>query len=258
MEGRQVTFSGACKRQVRLLVEGFNYLLWPRTCLICKEMISPQQGHLCKVCWESILFCSSGDYCPQCGLDASRYAILDQRCPQCLNRPFSFDSLFRCGVYDRTLKDAILAFKKDHTELRCVLGPMLNSVIMGCLGPESIDVFVPVPLHWTRGLSRGYNQAHVLARASQSSRGRTNQVLKRTRRTRIQPLAGSPGARQRNVAGAFKVIHTKVIYGKTVGLVDDVKTTGATLNECARVLKQAGARRVIAIVLAVAGQRRNG
>ena len=119
-----------------------------------------------------------------------------------------------------------------------------------------IDVFMSVPLHWTRRLARGYNQAQVLIRASQSSRHHTCRVLKRVRQTRIQPLAGSTSARLRNVAGAFQIVHADAIRGKTVALVDDVKTTGATLNECARVLKQAGARHITAIVLAVAGQGR--
>jgi predicted amidophosphoribosyltransferase len=79
--------------------------------------------------------------------------------------------------------------------------------------------------------------------------------LVRVRRTRAQPQAATPAARAKNVAGAFLVRYGHRFTGRHVCLVDDIKTSGATLNECAKALKEAGAARVCALVLAVAGQR---
>jgi len=111
-----------------------------------------------------------------------------------------------------------------------------------------------VPLHWSRRLTRGYNQAHILARKLKHPTAKINTDLVRIRRTKSQPAMASPAARARNVAGAFAVRYRHNFTGRKICLVDDIKTTGATLNECAKTLKQAGASKVFALVLAVAGQ----
>jgi ComF family protein len=112
-----------------------------------------------------------------------------------------------------------------------------------------------VPLHWTRRLRRGYNQSQLLAKQLHQPRARISTDLVRVRRTRAQPQVATPAARARNVAGAFVVRYGHGFAGRRVCLVDDIKTSGATLNECAKALKEAGAARVYALVLAVAGQK---
>jgi ComF family protein len=118
---------------------------------------------------------------------------------------------------------------------------------------DEADVLVPVPLHYTRLVMRGFNQSGWLAQAVAAETGRQVAVdaLVRTRRTPSQAgLAGR--ARRRNVSGAFKVRKAgwAAVEGKRVLLVDDVLTTGATLSACTRALKQAGARHVDVLVLA--------
>jgi ComF family protein len=149
----------------------------------------------------------------------------------------------------------ILAFKHDRSELASVLAPLADAALQGGDFFDDIELFVPVPLHWTRRILRGYNQAHLIARRLHHPRARISTDLVRARRTRAQPQAATPAARARNVAGAFVVRDEHEFSDKTVCLVDDIKTSGATLNECAKVLKEAGAARVYALVLAVAGQR---
>ncbi len=150
---------------VRVLGEGIGHLLWPRLCLNCKTPTPVNHGTLCQSCWGDILACTAGQYCPTCGRDVSEYAVFDRRCPQCAGERFHFDQLLRCGVYDLGFRDMILAFKNGRTEMATLLGPMARNMLQGHPLASEIEVFVPVPLHWTRRMGRGYNQAQLLARA---------------------------------------------------------------------------------------------
>jgi len=150
----------------------------------------------------------------------------------------------------------ILAFKKGRTELDSVLGFLANSALQGSGFLNEIEFFVPVPLHWWRRLTRGYNQALVLAKRLKHPSAKINTDLVRIRYTKTQPGGvADVAARARNVAGAFAVRRGHNLISRRVCLIDDIKTTGATLNECAKTLKEAGAAKVFALVLAVAGQK---
>ena len=148
----------------------------------------------------------------------------------------------------------ILAFKKGRTELDITLGFLANSALRGSVFYNDIEFFVPVPLHWSRRLVRGYNQALIIAKKLKHPSAKINTDLVRIRYTKSQVKMPSPTQRARNVAGAFAVRYGHNFTGRNICLIDDIKTTGATLNECARTLKQAGASKVFALVLAVAGQ----
>jgi len=245
---------GPVIRTAKLLWRGLNHLLWPAVCLNCAEHIGPSDNGLCRDCWDALMRCTGGDYCGRCGRDASRFALVDAACPDCRSSRFNFDGLARSGVYSGSLKDMILAFKKDRTQLDNLLGFLGRSALAGAWFRDEIEVLVPVPLHWSRRLSRGYNQSAVLAAKLNDGRLRIDTDLVRIRRTRFQPTMASAAARARNVAGAFAVRRGHRFGGRVVCLVDDIKTSGATLNECARTLKQAGAAKVFGLVLAVAGQ----
>jgi ComF family protein len=149
----------------------------------------------------------------------------------------------------------ILAFKNGRTELDSMLGFLANSSLEGGGFAGEIEFFVPVPLHFSRRLSRGYNQSLVLAKKLELATAKVNTELVRIRHTKFQPAMVSEAARARNVAGAFAVRRGHRLAGRSVCLVDDIKTSGATLNECAKTLKEAGASKVFALVLAVAGQK---
>jgi competence protein ComFC len=150
----------------------------------------------------------------------------------------------------------IISFKRDRTELAGFLSTLIGPALRSAEFYDEIESFVPVPLHWRRRLARGYNQAELIAKTIRHPRAKTNQDLARVRYTKMQPLL-TPTQRQANVLDAFAIRRGHRFEGKTVCLVDDVKTTGATLNECAKVLKEAGAKRVYGLVVAVAGQQSN-
>ena len=184
----------------------------------------------------------------------SSYAVIEGACARCVEKSLHFDGIIRCGVYAECLQAMVLGFKKDRTELAQVLGPLAQSAFAGSPVHAQVERLVPVPLHWTRRLARGYNQAQVLAKYLQTPQVRICRALKRNRRTPYQPTVATSRARHRNVAGAFSVRRASSVKGKRICLVDDIKTSGATLNECAKVLKRAGAKEVYALVLAVAGR----
>lgn len=236
-------------------LRGLNQLLWPSVCINCRESISETDNGLCHQCWSQLITSTGADYCPRCGRDASRAARLEGVCPDCQGKEIHFDQIARAGIYSESLKKMILAFKKGKTELNKILGFLADSALKGSGFKNDIELFVPVPLHWSRRLLRGYNQSYILIKQLKHTKAQINTDLVRIRRTKAQPTMKSPAAKAKNVAGAFAVRKQHNFTGRNTCLVDDIKTTGATLNECARTLKNAGAAKVFALVLAVAGQK---
>lgn len=235
-------------------LQGLNHLLWPAVCINCRQSICEDDRNLCGNCWGELLECTGADYCPRCGRDVSQYAILQGRCPNCQGENIHFDQIARSGLYDKSLRKMIIAFKSSTTELDLTLALLANPALQGSSFYNEIDLFVPVPLHWSRRLFRGYNQSHILAKRLKHPTAKINTELVKMRRTRQQLTMTNATQRAANVADAFAVRYKHHFASKKICLVDDIKTTGATLNECAKTLKQAGVTKVFALVLAVAGQ----
>jgi competence protein ComFC len=242
------------KKAGDFVLQGLNHLLWPAVCTNCRQNICETDHNLCQDCWDGLLVCTGADYCRRCGREAGRFAIVEGACPDCQGREIHFNRIARAGIYSRSLQEMILAFKNGRTEHVAVLAFLANSALQASDFFREIELFVPVPLHWSRRWIRGYNQSHVLAGKLKHPIAKIDTDLVRIRRTRLQPAMATPAARARNVAGAFAVRNRHRFAGRRICLVDDIKTSGATLNECASMLKQAGAVKVFALVLAVAGQ----
>jgi ComF family protein len=134
----------------------------------------------------------------------------------------------------------------------CSLAPVLSRVLLAAPPLAAAhDLIIPVPLHRERLRWRGFNQAVLLARPLARARGIPLDVDALCRHRPTQPQAGLAAvARRPNMRGAFSVRRREAVAGRSILLVDDVYTTGATVNECARVLRGAGARRVDVLVLA--------
>ena len=255
---RKKPISVWAKQAARVSLQSLNYLLWPAVCNDCGAAVCDADGGLCKNCWDELSACTASDYCPRCGRDVSKYAIVQGACPNCQGWRIDFDGIARAGIYENVLRRMILAFKDGHTELDSLLGSLADASLVGSSFCDQVELFVPVPLHWSRRLIRGYNQSMVIAKKLVHPTAKISADLVRIHRTKPQTSFDDHktwvAKRAANVAGAFAVSDGHDFAGRTVCLVDDIKTTGATLNECARILKESGASKVFALVLAVAGQ----
>ncbi len=197
----------------------------------------------CAACQDRIQFLDEPG-CLRCG-----GPLQTAECDRCLRFPAAFDRVRSVALYQSPLSDAIIQLKYDA---RGGFGDRLAFHLIAFLQQVGwqIDRILPVPLGEHRLRERGYNQADLLARplSRYYSIRYLPQALQRTKETASQ-VGLSAGARQQNVSGAFQA-NEKLIAGCNVLLVDDVFTTGATLNACARALREGGAGKVYGLTLA--------
>ena len=241
-------------RAVSDAIGGLGQLLWPAKCVVCGKTSVEAGSSLCGDCWEGLTSVCSADYCRRCGRNVSPYVACEGVCPNCRDEEIHFDGIARAGKYAELLRDMILSFKHDKTELNSIMVWLADTALLTSTFLNDIDFFVPVPLHWRKRLRRGYNHSYLVARGLKHPTAKVNTDLVRIRHTKEQPTMMTVTARAKNVAGAFAVRYRHPFEGKQICLVDDIKTTGATLNECVKTLKEAGASKVFALVLSVAGQ----
>ena len=240
------------QKQILPLWDSITCLLWPSRCRICQSVIEEEKSLLCRECWQQLSASLREHYCRRCGRTVSPYGLLPGGCGHCDGEKILFDGVLRVGHYESVLRQLILYLKfREGTELTEFLGRMLRTVFEVRPWTDPIDFLVPVPLHWRRRVERGFNQSFLLARCLRRCQIPICRELVRIRYTHRQ-WELTPSQRRSNVKGAFAVRRDHPFAGKTVCLIDDITTSGATLNECARTLKQAGAKNVFAAVLAVA------
>jgi len=236
--------SGRLRKIGRAVVDG----VLPPRCLGCGETVG-EPDSLCGRCWSAITFFAP-PWCASCGAPFAHPMGDDALCGACANGRRSWDRARAVLRYDRHSRHLVLGLKHgDRTHLARAFGCWMYRAGSEVLGDA--DLLVPVPLHWTRLFRRRYNQAAMLALAIRSAGGPEVAAdwLVRRRRTPVQGRLG-PTARERNVRGAFAIKAGRSLAGKRVVVIDDVMTTGATVEECARVLKRAGAASVAVLTLA--------
>lgn len=226
-----------------------NLLLPPR-CLVCGGGVE-RPGALCGACWRALSFLAP-PLCAACGFPFDFELGAGTLCGACHREPPSYDRARAVLRYDEASRGLLLGFKHgDRTEGAPAFGAWLaragGELIADC------DVVLPVPLHRRRLFARRYNQSALLAQALGRATGLPvlPDSLRRIRNTASQGRL-SASARRRNVAGAFRVAPgaSERLGGRRVLLVDDVLTTGATVEACARTLKRAGAAGVDVLTLA--------
>ena len=223
-------------------------LLLPPLCLMCDEGVGGA-ATLCPTCWKQIHFIAP-PFCACCGAPFDIPAAAGMLCGSCLTTPPLYQSARAAMLYDEASRKLVLDFKHgDRTYAARALATWMHRAADFI---AEADALVPVPLHRWRLFNRRYNQSAMLADHVGALMGKPVlvDVLQRIRGTPTQGHRKKK-ERQENVRGAFAVPpqHHALVAGKTLVLVDDVLTTGATVEECTRILLGAGARQVHVLTL---------
>lgn len=217
----------------------------PPTCGLCREVVAVP-GALCSKCWRDVSFLNS-PWCGCCGVPFALPVEEGSLCAVCLSSPPLYAKARAAMGYDETSRALIGRFKySDQTNLLPTLTPWLLRAAKELL---PVDVVIPVPLHRWRLLKRKYNQSALLAQAVGAGLGLPVELLTLQRQRATRPQVGMKREeRLKNVRDAFVV--TGSVQGKTVMLIDDVLTTGATLDACSETLLDAGACAVHVLTIA--------
>ena len=221
----------------------------PTLCVSCREPVDGEG--VCAECWAKLSFIAP-PFCPRLGIPFIYDPGPELLSMEAIANPPAYQRARAAVRYDDVARTLVHALKyQDRTDLAPAMGRWMARAGKELL--DDADVLVPVPLHWRRGWSRRYNQSGALARmiSRQSGVKLATEALRRVRATE-QQIGLSRPQRASNVQGAFKVSPEKAheIQGRRVVLVDDVLTSGATTDACARALLRARAAQVDVLVFA--------
>ncbi|WP_020467303.1 ComF family protein [Singulisphaera acidiphila] len=222
-------------------------LVFPWVCPICEQpgVDSP----FCESCRNDLVN-ASGLVCERCAMPLGPWSNQVGGCFECRGRPLGFDAAIALGPYEGTIRDLCLRLKRESNAW---LAPWLAKVLVDARAEvrqvPADSWVVPIPLHWRRQWQRGYNQADALARGI--SKRLSLRLAHPLRRVRSTPHLASAGRSERAkvMREVFEVRRRQALGGRTVLLVDDILTTGATCGAAARALKRAGAARVVVLVI---------
>ena len=218
-------------------------ILFPGRCPLCRRVLMGKEKYVCADCRGKVPFIKD-PYCLRCGRPIRDES--EEYCPQCRKGIWHFDE-GRCALrYEGALRDALLDMKfRNHREYIPFFAAAMAKRNRDFLERRKFDMIVPVPLHPRKKAERGFDQCALIGRELSAQTGIPLRcdILKRVRYTNPQKTLN---ARERsiNLEGAFALNEGTLPPGARVLLIDDILTTGATLNECSRVLKKGGAGEV--------------
>lgn len=235
------------------LYAGVLELLYPRRCPVCSEIVMPKGNLICPGCMEKLSVVRR-PVCKCCGKEIVSPEA--EYCCDCTRHSRSFDSGMALINYDDTASRSMAQVKyHGRREYLDFYAEAIFRRFAPAIRRISPDCIIPVPVHKSRLRKRGFNQAEELARRLSERTGIPvrNEFLKRTRKT-LPQKALDPSARLKNLEQAFECAPLPDGI-RTVLLTDDIYTTGSTAEACARALKNAGAERVVPIVICIGSQR---
>lgn len=235
------------------LIDAVLCVAYPEECRVCQREVSSRHlGVVCDECWKATRLITETDtICWKCGVPLpfpKQFATKDLRCRACESQ--SFDMARACGLYEKALRQSVLELKRRPNISRH-LRLLLRAVAYQSPFQQSTRI-IPVPLHPLRERARGFNQAEVIAHAVSSAiRVPVDaQSLMRIEYSEKHRAGLDAKGRLDTVSNAFTVTNKRSIQGEHILLVDDVLTTGATANACARALFAAGAGTVCILTIA--------
>ena len=225
-------------------------IVYPRRCPVCDDAVTGPGHYICEECADSFLPVED-PYCMKCGSPLKDSGMI--MCRNCMRRDHDFTSGRAAFLYDDLLKESVYRYKYGGRAEYAgyyagIMAKRLEPYIRSCRA----DAFIPIPLHADRLRKRGYNQAQLLAEGLSQyfDIPVRNDILSRPVKTRVQKSLGA-AQRQNNLKKAFK-IDSDVVKLKNTLLVDDIFTTGATMDAAAGCLKAAGVSNVYYVVLGIA------
>jgi len=226
-------------------------MLYPRNCIGCSVSAPETFRYICWDCWTDTVHIEP-PFCECCGDPVAGAVDHGFICFACADSTPFFERARSASRYDGVVGEALRMLKYEKA---LWLAPDMAGILKNCLKAEfpdcEFDLVVPVPLHHVRRRDRGYNQSAVLARELGRRIGckTSSGMLRRIRPTTTQTHL-TASQRLSNVKNAFQFRKEKCLAGQRVLLVDDVMTTGATVNACAKALKQGGAASVHVLTVA--------
>lgn len=245
---RMSSIIGKMAKSGRYFREALLDLCFPPFCLACNESLADGTFLFCDECFDKIKFIK-GPYCFCCGRP---YASGENHlCSLCLKKGRHFHLARAVVLYNETVAVSIRAFKFRGRKAALSTFQKMKEQSLCCRDLGDPDIIIPVPLHPKRLRKRGFNQALLLARLFFPDQGgKIEKSLLLRRRDTVSQTGLDGMSRRKNMKDAFVVKRPDLVNGKHVIVVDDVFTTGTTVDECARVLMAAGAKRVEVLTLA--------
>ena len=217
-------------------------LVYPRRCMLCREFLTKDETDLCR----------------RCRVNAPEYPFgAENPDPNGKNSGQFLDSFTAVWYYEEDVRRSILRFKfHGATFLAPKYGALLAMKLLR-EGPKDVDFLTWVPVSRLRRMKRGYDQCQLLCDAmAEQLQLPSRRALRKIRHTPPQSRLSDLPERKANVLGAYKPVKKTDIRGKRIVLVDDIYTTGSTMNECARVLLTAGAKEVHGAAIAAVRHRK--
>ena len=232
-------------------------VILPEQCRVCfARECDIAGGVVCAECWQKAqLFTKDTPLCPKCGAVLMTALRSDSAtCNAC--DKMAFDRAFACGVYEGAISASVLALKKQPVIARHLKDAIRDSFARNPF--VKADFIVPVPLSKKRMFERGFNQAEKIADfvSRLLDLPINTSILQRTIHTPLHRAGMDLRARELSVEKAFSVVNAALVGNKRILLVDDVFTSGATVNACSAVLKKSGASFVTVFTIARAVQGR--